>query len=110
MPSGNQELDLSTGERLKGALDELDKAPLLRLVIDLSRLSFLDLSEIALLVSLNKRCRENGAPRLEIRPEPPAVQRLFELAGADDRLPSSRRSGPSGNGCLVEGSGSRAGA
>lgn len=83
------ELDLATGGRVKDALDELQDAPPARLVIDLSQLSFLDSTGLAMLVGLERRCRENGTPILEIRPGPPAVQRLFELVGAAGRLPFS---------------------
>jgi anti-sigma B factor antagonist len=83
------ELDIATGERVREVLDGLQQSPPGRLVIDLSQLSFLDSTGLALFVALDKRCRENGAPTLEIRPGPPAVQRLFELIGAAGRLPFS---------------------
>ena len=87
------ELDVATGGRVKDALDELEQAPPGRLVIDLSLLSFLDSTGLAMFVGLDKRCRENGTPTLEIRPGPPAVQRLFELVGAAGRLPFSTADG-----------------
>jgi anti-sigma B factor antagonist len=80
------ELDLATVDRLKAALEEVEQAPPDRLVIDLSRLSFLDSTGLAAL-ALDKRCQGNGRPALEIRPGPPAVQRLFKLVGAAERLP-----------------------
>jgi anti-anti-sigma factor len=92
------ELDIATIERVKDALDELDQAPASRLVIDLSRLSFLDSTGLAMFVALERRCRENGGPALEIRPGPPAVQRLFELVGAAGRLPFSVDGGASTSG------------
>jgi anti-sigma B factor antagonist len=89
------ELDLSTRQRLTDALIELERTPPTRLVIDLARLSFLDSTGLALFVTLDKRCRDNGGPTLEIRPGPPAVQRLFDLVGAADRLPFSTTGGTS---------------
>jgi anti-sigma B factor antagonist len=83
------ELDIATSARVKEALDELAQARSCRLVVDLSRLSFVDSTGLAMFVALDKRCRENGGPELEIRPGPPAVQRLFELVGAAGRLPFS---------------------
>ena len=92
------ELDVATGGRVKDALDELEHAPPGRLVIDLSRLSFLDSTGLAMFVGLDKRCRENGTPTLEIRPGPPGVQRLFELVGAAGRLPFSTMDGAKSTG------------
>lgn len=83
------ELDISTRHRVTDALTELERTAPSRLVIDLSRLSFLDSTGLALFVALDKHCRENGGPALKIRPGPPAVQRLFELVGAAGRLPFS---------------------
>ncbi len=81
------ELDLATVHRVKAALEDLEHSPPRRLVIDLSALSFLDSTGLAVFVGLSKRCQDNGGPTLEIRPGPPAVQRLFKLVGAADRLP-----------------------
>lgn len=81
------ELDIATVERVRAAVDEIEQAPPERLVIDLSGLSFVDSTGLAAFVALDKRCQENGGPALEIRPGPPAVQRLFELVGAAERLP-----------------------
>jgi anti-sigma B factor antagonist len=81
------ELDLATVDRLKAALAEVELSRSPRLVIDLSALSFLDSTGLATFVALQKRCDENGRPALEIRPGPPAVQRLFKLVGAAERLP-----------------------
>jgi anti-anti-sigma factor len=92
------ELDIATSARVKQALDELVRARSCRLVVDLSRLSFLDSTGLAMFVALDKRCRENGGPALEIRPGPPAVQRLFELVGAAGRLPFSIDGGASKSG------------
>ena len=92
------ELDIGTSQRVKDALDELDQAPPSRLVIDLSRLSFVDSTGLAMFVALERRCRANGGPALVIRPGPPAVQRLFELVGAAGRLPFSYDGGASTSG------------
>jgi anti-anti-sigma factor len=81
------EIDLATVDRIKAALEEVEQANPRRLVIDLTALSFLDSTGLATFVALARRCHENGRPALEIRPGPPAVQRLFKLVGAAERLP-----------------------
>lgn len=74
-------------EVVQDAMAELDHDPPARLVLDLSRLSFIDSSGLRLVVFLHARCEEEGSPALEIRPGPPAVQRVFELTGVIGRLP-----------------------
>lgn len=92
------ELDISTRHRVTDVLTELERAAPSRLVIDLSQLSFLDSTGLALFVAVDKHCREDGGPALKIRPGPPAVQRLFELVGAAGRLPFSAADGASPSG------------
>jgi anti-anti-sigma factor len=89
---------VATRQRVTDALTALDQAPPRGLAIDLSDVSFLDSTGLAMFVALEKRCRENGGPELEIRPGPPPVQRLFELVGAASRLPFSIDGGASTSG------------
>lgn len=87
------ELDISTCQRVTDVLSAVEQTPPRRLVIDLSDLSFLDSTGLAIFLAIDKQCRKNARPSLEIRPGPPAVQRLFELIGAADRLPFSTADG-----------------
>ena len=56
------------------------------LVLDLSRLSFIDSSGIHALIEAQKRCTERET-RLVIIPGPRAVQRLFEICHLIEILP-----------------------
>jgi anti-anti-sigma factor len=57
-----------------------------RLVLDLSRLTFIDSSGIHILVGLFRRTGHRGI-ELAIVPGPPAVQRVFEICELTARLP-----------------------
>jgi anti-anti-sigma factor len=81
------ELDLATAELVRDALEHARAERPARLVIDLSGLSFIDSTGLALLVSEAKRCNNSGEPDLEVWPGSEQVQRLFEIAGVVDRLP-----------------------
>lgn len=82
-PAG--ELDLATvaqlGERVTQALPEGDT------VIDLSKVSFIDSSGIALLVTVSATARQNEW-RLELRRPSPHVDRLINLTGVGELLGS----------------------
>jgi anti-anti-sigma factor len=56
------------------------------LVLDLSRLSFIDSSGVHAVISLARRT-ERLHVRLRIRSGPKAVQRIFEVCHLTDRLP-----------------------
>ena|SRR5947209_8330066 len=56
------------------------------LVLDLSRLSFIDSSGIHALMQTHKRCAAQRT-RLVIIPGPRAVQRVFEICGLSEILP-----------------------
>ena len=77
-PSG--ELDLASADALRRQLHEaLAEAPEL-LVLDLSDVSFLDSSGIAVIVSVFKAQRDRGA-RLHVVNPQPTVRRALELVG-----------------------------
>jgi anti-sigma B factor antagonist len=63
----------------------LDRGPAC-LLLDLSRLSFIDSSGIHVLINARNRCAEQGA-HLVIIPGPRAVQRVFEICGLAETLP-----------------------
>lgn len=77
------ELDLSTVGKVQDELRRAEKAPLL--VLDLSRLTFLDSTGLRALVSAHQRAEQEGR-RLVILRGPEAVQRVFTITGLDDRL------------------------
>ncbi len=57
-----------------------------RLVLDLSRLSFIDSSGVHAVIGLVRRTQRLGV-RLLIVPGPKAVQRIFEICHLTDHLP-----------------------
>jgi anti-anti-sigma factor len=60
-----------------------------RLVLDLSRLSFLGSSGVQAVISLVKRTERLNI-QLLIVPGPQAVQRIFEVCHLTDRLPFAK--------------------
>jgi anti-sigma B factor antagonist len=54
------ELDLSTSEALKGALDASFAADIPKIAVDLTDVSFMDSSTLGVLISYLKRARERG--------------------------------------------------
>jgi anti-anti-sigma factor len=80
------EWDLSRQAATTNAIAQvLDRRPAC-LVLDLSRLSFIDSSGVHVLIDTSSRCAKQGA-RLVIIPGPRAVQRVFEICGLIDVLP-----------------------
>lgn len=63
----------------------LDRRPAC-LVLDLSRLSFIDSSGVHIVINAHNRCAEQ-ATHLVIIPGHRAVQRVFEVCGLIERLP-----------------------
>lgn len=72
------ELDLGTVGRLEEEVRELRTSGFDHIVVDLSRLGFLDSTGLRILLSLRNDAKRNGH-RLELVPGPRAVQRVFEL-------------------------------
>lgn len=79
------ELDLSSVPELETQLEELPSTAIGRLLIDLRELQFMDSSGLALLIRTQQTVLASGR-RLEIRPGPNQVQRLFEMTGTLDRF------------------------
>jgi anti-anti-sigma factor len=79
------ELDLASSPALDRQLRELDGTNPGRLLIDLSRLDFMDSTGLAIMIGAQQSAQDNGH-RLSLRPGPGQVQRLFELTGVLDRF------------------------
>jgi anti-sigma B factor antagonist len=79
------ELDLSTVGRVQDELERVESARPPVLVLDLSRLSFLDSTGLRCLLGAAERAREHGR-RLVIVRGSNAVQRVFSITGLDERL------------------------
>jgi anti-sigma B factor antagonist len=75
------ELDLATAPRLKWMLIDVLEAGCTRLVVDLSRVSFLDSTALGVLVGVKRRLDPDA--RLAIVCARPAVLKIFEFSGMD---------------------------
>jgi anti-sigma B factor antagonist len=75
------ELDLSTAPRLKAVLIESLDAGSERIVVDLSRVTFIDSTALAVLVGVNKRLPATA--RLAIVWTLEKVLQIFEFSGTD---------------------------
>jgi anti-anti-sigma factor len=88
------EFDIAGVEAVEGELQRAESGGPDLVVIDLTRTSFLDSSALRVILAAHARARDNGR-RLVLRPGPPEVQRVFELAGlADGRLAFSDEARP----------------
>jgi anti-sigma B factor antagonist len=80
------ELDLSTVSEVRAQLDELRSAGFQRLILDLRGATFMDSSGVRLALDAHATSAADGT-QFAIVPGPPEVQRTFEVAGLNDRLP-----------------------
>jgi anti-sigma B factor antagonist len=79
------ELDLSTVRKVEDELESLEAGGAKLIVLDLSRLSFLDSTGLRCLVTADQRAREAGR-RLVLVRGPDAVQRVFTITRLEERL------------------------
>jgi anti-sigma B factor antagonist len=79
------ELDLSTVAKVQEELRRVEVDPPATLVVDLSKLTFLDSTGLRCIVTADERAREGGR-RIVIVRGPDAVQRVFAITRLDDRL------------------------
>jgi anti-anti-sigma factor len=95
-PAG--ELDIATASQLEQVILELLEAGFRHVVLDLAGLEFVDSTGLQLILRLQGSA-DAGEFAFEVRPGPPAVQRLFALTGTLDlvrfdgaprRLPAHR--------------------
>ena len=78
------ELDIATSPQLRAALGGLEPG-YETLVVDLSRCTFFASSGISILLEESHRAKEDGFELVVIK-APPEVQRMFDLAGLEDKL------------------------
>jgi anti-anti-sigma factor len=79
------ELDLSTVNKVEDELQSVEAREPRVLVLDLSRLSFLDSTGLRCLVTADQRAQEAGR-RLVLVRGPEAVQRVFTITRLEERL------------------------
>lgn len=82
------EIDLANADALAAELHEAERAGAEAIVLDLTKLEFIDSTGIALIVAIHQRLNDGGASRfrLAVGPEGP-VRRLLELTGVEARVP-----------------------
>lgn len=79
------ELDLSTVAKVQEELRRVEASSPATLVVDLSKLTFLDSTGLRCIVTADERARSEGR-RIVIVRGPDAVQRVFTITRLDDRL------------------------
>jgi anti-sigma B factor antagonist len=77
------DIDIATASRVEHELLRAEAHDLV--VLDLSRLSFMDSTGLHLILAADRRIRERGG-RLLIVQGPPQIRRLFELTRVADHL------------------------
>ena len=79
------ELDLSTVGKVDDELQRLEASKTGVVLLDLSRLTFLDSTGLRCVVRADERAREEGR-RLVVLKGPEAVHRVFEITRLEERL------------------------
>ena len=79
------ELDLSTVGKVQEELRRVERSSPPTVVIDLSRVTFLDSTGLRCIVTADERARDEGR-RLVIVRGPDPVQRVFSITRLEDRL------------------------
>ena len=79
------ELDLSTVAKVQEALRKIEAGAPPTLVVDLSKLTFLDSTGLRCIVTADERAREAGR-RVVIVRGPDPVQRVFAITRLEERL------------------------
>lgn len=77
------ELDLSTAPRLKRMLHDAQHAGAVRLVADLTQVTFMDSTALGVLVGVKKGLEGDASSRLAIACAQTNVLRIFEFSGLD---------------------------
>ena len=79
------ELDLSTVAKVQEALRRIEASSPATVVVDLSKLTFLDSTGLRCIVTADERAREEGRRMVVVR-GPDAVQRVFAITRLEERL------------------------
>ena len=79
------ELDLSSVAKVQEELRRVEASAPATVVVDLSKLTFLDSTGLRCIVTADERAREEGR-RVVIVRGPDPVQRVFTITQLDDRL------------------------
>ena len=79
------ELDLSTVSKVQDELRKVEESSPPTMVIDLSKLTFLDSTGLRCIVTANERARDEGRRMVIVR-GPDAVQRVFSITRLEERL------------------------
>jgi anti-anti-sigma factor len=79
------ELDMSGTDRLRIALEQAEKPPAGLLVLDLSRLDFIDSTGLEVLLRAARRAHDSGRRLIVARPSR-YVRRLLEMTAIDQSL------------------------
>jgi anti-sigma B factor antagonist len=79
------ELDLSTVAKVQDEFRRVEASSPPTVVVDLSKLTFLDSTGLRCIVTANERAREQGRRMVIVR-GPDAVQRVFSITRLEERL------------------------
>ena len=79
------ELDLSTVAKVQEELRRVEASAPATVVVDLSKLTFLDSTGLRCIVTADERAREDGRRMVIVR-GPDAVQRVFAITRLEERL------------------------
>lgn len=80
------ECDLNTGRQLRDVLTSEVSRGVRRLILDLSRLTFMDSTGMQVLLSIHTVLTVRGGTLALVSPQP-LVARILELTGADQVIP-----------------------
>jgi anti-sigma B factor antagonist len=80
------ELDLASASILEETIAHIDMGSSTKMVLDLSKLTFIDLCGVRAILAMQTRCAK-GRCEFEMLPGQPDIQRMFATWGLLDRLP-----------------------
>jgi len=85
------ELDIATVPQLESTIRELVESGFDHVVLDLANVEFLDSTGLRLILRLHASADEDRL-RFQVRPGPPAVQKIFTLSGTAELIAFEARS------------------
>jgi len=87
------EIDIATAPRVEEAIATVLAQGASAVIVDLSRLAFVDSSGLRMLITLNDRAGAEGWSLGLLRPPEPAFS-VFQITGAEENLPFIEDSAP----------------